>query len=398
MKKAQAGFDFWRAEFKDRTVEHKFRVAALPVDQGQAARNLILIAIAYATFIVFEWPHLPSGPHREIVLAGRLGVFLAGIAVAVAIRMTRTPALMDWAALVFAALFCISADAIFYAQAVIENRPPRLLMLMVSFVLASVTVYLIAPIRFRFQLMASALIALAFFGLVAWGGVQSDVGMGIVVLFFIIANVIGVAMAHRLHELRRLHWWTLVEERSLRTQLESEIEKRRELESDLRHQASTDSLTGIMNRRRFSEVAAEEMLRAARYKHPLSLLVFDLDHFKKINDTYGHAVGDSVLKRVVSLSIPVLRGADIIARYGGEEFTVLLPETGMDGAVKMAERLRKAIEEARFDVGAGSARVTISVGVAQMGGDDFDVDTILEKADKALYTAKSDGRNLVRQG
>ena len=134
-----------------------------------------------------------------------------------------------------------------------------------------------------------------------------------------------------------------------------------------------------------------EIQRAKRYKRPLSLIIFDIDHFKKINDTYGHKVGDEVLKALSKLIKKNIRKIDFAARWGGEEFVILAPETNVEGAKKLAEKLRQAVETYKFPT---VGKVTISLGVAQLEPDEKPEDFIV-RADMALYKAKEGGRNRV---
>lgn len=163
--------------------------------------------------------------------------------------------------------------------------------------------------------------------------------------------------------------------------------------------AITDGLTGLFNHRYFQESLFKEIERAERYNEKLSLLLIDIDHFKKINDTYGHPVGDKVLKEVAKILFSTIRTVDIAARYGGEEFAVILTNTGGKGALDTAERIRGIIEQHKFNIGNASLKVTASIGAAlfpEDGGlpeDGGRQRLLISKADGALYLAKQDGRN-----
>ena len=165
------------------------------------------------------------------------------------------------------------------------------------------------------------------------------------------------------------------------------------LHHTIKQMATTDGLTGLINHRHFQEKADERFLRAARFPQPISVLLFDIDHFKKVNDTYGHPVGDAVLKKVSGILRDTVRAVDIAARYGGEEFIALLDNTDKDGALKMAERIRSAIEGAKFVFEGKRIPVTISAGSATSPDDAPDKKAIIEKADQALYYSKRNGRN-----
>ncbi len=166
-------------------------------------------------------------------------------------------------------------------------------------------------------------------------------------------------------------------------------------ELELRIQASTDSLTGVMSRRAFNEQADREMARANRYGSPLSCALIDADHFKSINDTYGHGVGDLALKHLAAICNKELRVSDCIGRIGGEEFSILLPETDMSMAMEVAERLRKAIASTPLDAGGTRIKLTASIGVAEYSQSMRSFDGLLSNADFAMYDAKNSGRNRV---
>jgi len=162
--------------------------------------------------------------------------------------------------------------------------------------------------------------------------------------------------------------------------------------------AREDKLTGLCNRRHFEERASEECLRAQRYDRPLSLLLGDLDYFKEVNDRYGHACGDLVLKQVGQTLLLHCRSSDLVARYGGEEFAVLLLETEAEHAPKVAERLCAAVRTLSFSHPSGPFNITISFGVASLLPQRHqDLTALVEEADKALYAAKHKGRDRVER-
>ncbi|WP_321789696.1 GGDEF domain-containing protein [Burkholderia pyrrocinia] len=164
----------------------------------------------------------------------------------------------------------------------------------------------------------------------------------------------------------------------------------------LEYMAATDPLTGAANRRRFIERVEAEIARARRNGAPFSLLSLDLDHFKAINDCYGHQTGDEVLQRFVKKCLDAIRPYDGVARVGGEEFMVLLPQAALDTARSIGERIREAIAGAPFETGDGKPiEVTVSVGISEFGRDGETIDAILRKADERLYQAKHQGRNCV---
>ena len=159
--------------------------------------------------------------------------------------------------------------------------------------------------------------------------------------------------------------------------------------------STVDGLTGLRARRYVDEVLSLEFLRARRYRTPLSVVMADLDHFKQVNDDYGHVAGDAVLRGVSEIVRCIVRTTDVAARYGGEEFVIVQPQNGAEGAAVTAERLREAVEAARFEVGGAKIGVTLSLGIGEYHRMLTSPEDLVSLADGALYAAKADGRNRV---
>ena len=157
--------------------------------------------------------------------------------------------------------------------------------------------------------------------------------------------------------------------------------------------ATTDRLTRVANRPTLLAHLFSEIERVGRYNRPLSIAFIDIDHFKAVNDTYGHEVGDTVLRGVAEVFREHTRSSDLVGRYGGEEFVLVLPETTVDEAMAVAEKLRLSVLKRHFETGAGDLRVSVSIGVAGGPGPSLRVDQLLRDADAAMYAAKSLGRN-----
>lgn len=163
----------------------------------------------------------------------------------------------------------------------------------------------------------------------------------------------------------------------------------------LKETSIKDGLTDCYNQRYFHEVVDAEISRAKRYNRPLSIIMLDIDHFKKFNDTYGHLCGDEVLKVIGNILNKSIRSCDTVFRYGGEEFCILLPETKKDRAVILAERIRKKIFDNSFGINSRVLKVTVSGGVNELDNESVDKNILVANADKALYLAKKKGRNQV---
>lgn len=184
-----------------------------------------------------------------------------------------------------------------------------------------------------------------------------------------------------------------IELNHLNETLAIELKEKNKLEKKLIIEASTDVLTGILNRRAFFEICSKEMKFAKRYNHNLSFIIMDIDYFKKINDTHGHLNGDIVLKDLVNVVKDTIRMTDVFGRIGGEEFAVLMPETKKSDAMNLAERIRVNIAESESVLDSTTVNVTVSIGVSFMTVEDSIIQTVLRRADEELFKAKENGRN-----
>jgi diguanylate cyclase (GGDEF)-like protein len=159
--------------------------------------------------------------------------------------------------------------------------------------------------------------------------------------------------------------------------------------------SDTDDLTGLYNMRAFSSILHRAFKQSVRHAHPLSIVMIDCDNLKTVNDTHGHDAGNRLLQHVVRCIRDELRGSDVLARFGGDEFIALLPETDIKGAREMGERIRRAIESSSLDLRGGDTTTTVSIGVASYPEDGGSLEVIMDKADKAMYRGKQQGRNQV---
>ena len=190
--------------------------------------------------------------------------------------------------------------------------------------------------------------------------------------------------------------WTIWQQYVKATLLQRQLAARN---AELMYLAQHDMLTGLFNRRHFTHEAEAELARAARAHRSTSILIADVDFFKKINDRYGHPVGDTVLQQVAQIFTSCVRATDVVARLGGEEFIVLMPNTGQAGAMALAQKLRAALELHALTVGRHTIPVTMSVGVSELAaGHSGAFEVLYAAADHALYTAKAQGRNRVEFG
>jgi diguanylate cyclase (GGDEF)-like protein len=239
------------------------------------------------------------------------------------------------------------------------------------------------------MLLAAATGVLAFFGLIAGYSVNRSIARPLIKTLNALESVAEGDLDQKI-ELGHTD-----EMGRIATSLNTAIRRMKHDREEIQRLAATDALTGLMNRRAFSETVTKEISRARRYGHPLTLLLFDIDHFKRINDKHGHAVGDIVLGRVGKLINEQLRTSDVAGRWGGEEFVVALPHVGLDGAAVVAARVRIACQD--LDIVTEKGRqvpVTVSIGVAELGREDT-LHALTERADHGMYLAKKEGRNRV---
>lgn len=186
-----------------------------------------------------------------------------------------------------------------------------------------------------------------------------------------------------------------LELKATQAKLKKLLEEQAVLMQELRKLATTDPLTGIWNRRHLFNLAERELEKIRRDSHSFSVLMLDIDHFKKINDTYGHKLGDEAIKFTAKIIYQNIRKIDMLGRYGGEEFVVFLPDTNLGIAHKVGERIRKNIEKSTIPRESINIKLTLSVGVASYNITDKTIENMLQKADQALYQAKHQGRNQV---
>lgn len=251
----------------------------------------------------------------------------------------------------------------------------------------------------------------AFAGTGHWGSIVQGTALSRLIVSCFAAPLLWAYLSWQNH-----HWGTQMTKRPVLailrqfaemkkelTQAQQEIERRKKAEMALRESqerlrtlASTDALTGLANRRRFWMVAASELQRARRYGSQLAMILIDVDKFKRVNDTFGHDVGDQVLRELSRVGSANIRSFDLLARVGGEEFALILPESGLEAASHTAERLRQAVESETIKIGPHQVFMTISLGVAALSSKMDQVDDLYKAADQALYQAKQDGRNSVR--
>lgn len=371
----------------------------------------LLITVALATFIcagarVLLWRLHPTIP-------GLGGWALASLLVAFALGMIATRGtLPELLSLTLSQVLIIAAFIVtwggfraFLGLPKLSTRRKVLLALGPMLMLALAQ----AEHSITLRAITNALAASAFSGAIAFdlfrGNVRQKMSLSITSgiylvngLFFLVRAVAVESEAATLNQMQSsgfavfsLMWWLCM---VLATTLCMVLMTSEILQENLDRQASLDPLTGAMNRRAFGHLSVRELARVRRGGLPLTVMMMDLDHFKRINDALGHATGDIVLQLFVSVAQRVLRTEDVFCRWGGEEFVTLLPATAMPQALLVAERLRQSFAQEAVDLAPEAAEIgfTVSLGLAEWR-DDEEIESLLRRADHALYRAKDLGRN-----
>ena len=262
------------------------------------------------------------------------------------------------------------------------TRPPTYLQHTVVDVVGVLCLYLFFPNRFWYRLIPALL--LTFGSILLYVFVKTALTPGIILVTLVsyaLVNFLGLLVSARLYRARRTEYRSLLAEHAAQAKIAL--------------LAMQDDLTGIANRRHFYRQAEAEFAHFQRAKQPLALLMLDLDHFKQINDKYGHGVGDAVLIRFSQYVLTQIRQEDLLGRVGGEEFAILLRDATIAQAMAVAERIREGVAQLPIFGGDDADRFTVSIGIAIAENADASFDVLFGRADKALYRAKQEGRNRV---
>lgn len=380
------------AEFADPKTENEYRRRNARVHVRQTRFGLALWGILLALFIYADYVNL--GPSESFYLLFAMRLTICTAIAAFAILIGRRPVLVT-GGYGISALLIFGWTGFFMVFFLLPRDQ-------LPWIIATVMAMLIGQFVFIPNRVlsgaAAAVYAIAGSMISVWLVAGTDparmLSLGLMLL---VPAATGLFVLHRFQFDRR-HWFAmLMRAEEANDELKRQIEERKKLEAELKYMAETDPLTGLNNRRRYEALFEQERKRTRRYGNHLSLFVLDIDLFKNINDTHGHTTGDAVLQQTAALCRRCLRESDIIGRLGGEEFVVLLPDTPLSGAVRVAERIREKIAETAFASEEDGLRfqVTATIGVAELGPEDRNADDMIRRADGALYRGKKAGRNRV---
>lgn len=366
-------------EFADTALEQAFRESAMERVAPQQRISLVVWAVAELVVVLFDY--LFFGPVLQFWVLAAYRVAIGSLLLAGSVALKHTPTLaltgrmLMWLGLLFYPLIFLWT----------LWRPDILPIAIALIMLIQLAMFLFLPLRVMLALPMT-LFGAAGGSLSAWA-ISSDLGNNLLTAFMVtLPAVLGYVFALRLQKNERHEFW-------LRRQLQAEIARRIALQDELERQATIDLLTDLPNRRAFLGRLTVELARVQRNDEALSLSLFDLDHFKQVNDRYGHAAGDAVLRSVGHLCSHSFRGSDMAARVGGEEFVVLLPGSTAEQAAAVMARFVDALADMDIDIGTQTLRVTATAGVVQQTGESLDA--LMASVDAVMYAGKKAGRNRV---
>jgi len=375
-------------QFCDRQKELNYRYFIAPNVRSDARLALILASAIFAMFGITDYNLLGLTQEYYLLLAMRITVVSSCLAIAFIIGKAGGYAEKSWLHALPLWIFAIGIILI------VPLRPESLSTQVTSIVVAIVAFYLLIPNLLTVAALASAFVSITFLAAaMMYAGVSAE-GAVRIGLLIAMANIVGYSSLRRLERLQRQQHALLNEERDQNRELLREIKHRKSLEAQLRMVAERDTLTGVDSRSYFM-IRAQALLQRSRLEEtPFCLFMIDVDHFKKINDTWGHIQGDVILTKIAEVCQHSLRPTDIIGRFGGEEFVVGLPHTSPNDATAVAERLKQGVEALSLDGEFKDLQLSVTIGVAVATPED-DLDTLITRADNRLYEGKRDGRNQV---
>ena len=381
----------WSGDFSTRSRENEYQAAQI---KSSADRMRVVCVITAFAYLIAAYPnYLIMGPIPGFfaVLALRVICFSAGMVNFYLASREQFYKMLPYTMAGYMVLIGIGEAIEVVATAglaPVEGVPFTVIIVLMY--------YAFLPLSLLPTAIAAILTSAMFVIAMAYGTPSSQSYVIVTALFFLLANTFGAYFMISFGRAQRNEFRALCEERQANDMLHQEIAHRLEIEKRLRELATTDDLTGVSNRRHFFDMSRRELNRAYRHHSPLSILMIDADNFKAVNDKLGHEAGDLMLQALADACLRELRQEDIFGRLGGEEFAACLPDTAMEQARVVAERMRKSLEELEVETASGTAKVTLSIGVSSKGEENLDLAQLLDRADKELYRAKTAGRNQVK--
>ena len=375
-------------QFRDSRLEASYRDSIKLRVRHDSRLALMLVSLIFAMFAVTDYNLLGHSTDFFTLISMRAVVVSSCVVLALILgrvgNFSRKPLLHTLP------LWVLAAGII----SIVPLRPESLYTQITAVVVAIMAFYLLIPSLLTIASWASGFLSVGFIvASVAYAEVSVPTATRLVLLL-IMANIVGYCALLRLEILQRKQFSLLNEERDQNLALQREVEHRKSLEAQLRRLAERDTLTELDTRSHFIKRAEALLERALRENTAFCLLMIDVDHFKQINDTWGHTRGDEVLKQVAKTIRQSLRRVDVVGRFGGEEFIVAMPNTHHKEAVKLAQRLTANVNAIELPSPLNQVSVSITVGIA-MKSNERSLDLLIQRADEMLYKGKRNGRNRV---
>lgn len=389
MAQPQHEIHWLTGQFRDVSKESEYRKSVEPRVRFESRLVLVLVALVFAMFGITDYNLLGLTPEYYLLLTMRIAVVSLCLFFAFIIghrggysRNVLLHALPLW----------ILATGIIL---IIPLRPESLATQVTAVAIAVMAFYLMIPNLLTVAALASFYLSAGFL-VVGLNYVDISTAEALrLALLLILVNIVGYSSLLRLEFLQRKQFALLHDERGQNRDLREEITHRKSLEAQLRMVAERDALTGVDSRSHFAKRAEALLQRSQFEKTPFCLFMIDVDHFKRINDTWGHTRGDFILTRIAEVCEQSLRPTDVIGRFGGEEFVVALPYTSPGDAQAVAERLRKNVETLPLTDELHDLNLSVTIGIAVAETEEDDLDALITRADDMLYKGKRDGRNRV---
>ncbi|MDI5921346.1 GGDEF domain-containing protein [Halomonas sp. LR5S13] len=369
--------------------EALYRQDIAPRVRLESGLALCVAALVFGMFAISDYHYTGVSTELYLLLAMRLMVVASCLVLAFVIGRVGDYNRRVW---LHALPLWILATAIIL---IVPLRPESLPTQVTAVAVATMAFYLLIPNLLPVVAIASLYLSLGFLASAVMVADTPAVVALRISLLLIMTNAVGFFALLRLEKLQRKQFALLQEERVQNHQLVEEISHRKSLEAQLRRVAERDALTDLDSRSHFM-TRAEALLRRSRHEQaPFSLMMIDVDHFKAINDTWGHSQGDRVLAAIAETCKRSLRPQDVIGRFGGEEFIVALPDTHLKDAQMVAERLQRKVAELPVREEMPEHRLTVTIGIAGVLAEETDLADLINQADQALYAGKHGGRNRV---
>lgn len=391
MSQQQKQYDIhWlTGQFCDSSKESRYRNSVKTRVRFESRLALLLASVVFAMFGITDYNLLGLTREFYLLLTMRIAVVSSCLVLAFVIGRWGGYSRNAW--LHILPLWILATGIIL----IVPLRPDSLSSQLTSTVVAIMAFYLLIPNLLTVAALSSLFLSIGFLtAAVIYADVLSADALRLALLL-VMANIVGYCSLLRLEFLQRKQFALLQDERDQNRDLLKEIKHRKSLEAQLRMVAERDALTGLDSRSHFMKRAEALLQRAQLEETPFCLFMIDVDHFKRINDTWGHTCGDLILTKVAEVCGQSLRPTDVIGRFGGEEFVVGLPHTGPSDAQAVAERLKKNVESLPFTDELSELRLSVTIGIAVAHGEDDDLDALIARADSMLYEGKREGRNRV---